>query len=214
VSNTGADSVLFRVEHHFATPDTAGMDLFPYTLTNRYWRVYGQFSPSFAAQATILYDGRGQADQLDTELFAATGNDESQLFLLYRPGAGEVWQVYPDYTRVNIGTGTDKFGQFKLSAVKAGEYTIGKLTSASASREPVTKTLMVYPNPAVSQITVESDIPLMVIKIIGSDGVTLRELRLKNENAIIIDTGNLPAGQYRIIGSGDTGIRTASMQRH
>jgi hypothetical protein len=73
---------------------------------------------------------------------------------------------------------------------------------------------MVYPNPAVSQITVESDIPLRVVKIIGSDGVTLRELRLKNENAIIIDTGNLPAGQYRIIGSGDTGIRTASMQRH
>ena len=215
VSNTGADSVLFRVEHHFATPDTAGMDVFPYTLTNRYWRVYGQFSPSFAAQATVLYDGRGQADQLDTELFAATGNDESQLFLLYRPGAGQVWQVYPDYTRVNIGTGTDKFGQFKLSAVKAGEYTIGKLATTITTREVQAEViaLTAWPNPASAQVRIESDIPLRYLQVIGNDGSVIREISNDDRKEAILDMSELPAGQYWIIGAGDAGIRSVAVQR-
>lgn len=215
VSNPGADSVFFRIEHHFAMPDTGGMGLFPYTLTNRYWQVHGQFPADFAAQATVFYDGRGQGDQLDTELFAATGNDESLLFLLYRPGAGQPWQVYPDYTRVNIGTATDKFGQFKLSTVRAGEYTIGKLSTAIATREvqAETRALTAWPNPVSAQVRIESDIPLRHLQVIGNDGGVIREISINNSKEAVIDMSELAAGQYWIIGTGDEGIRSVAVQR-
>ncbi len=215
VSTPGADSVFFRVEHHFASPDTGGIGLFPYTLTNRYWQVHGEFPADFAAQATVFYDGRGQGDQLDTELFAATGNDESLLFLLYRSGAGQAWQVYPDYTRVNIGTATDKFGQFKLGAVRSGEYTIGKLTTAIATREVQAEAsaMTAWPNPVSAQVRIESDIPLRYLQVIGNDGSVIREISINNSREAVLDMSELPAGHYWITGTGDTGTRSVAVQR-
>ncbi len=95
VNALGLDSVLFRVEHHYAAPDNAGANPKDYTLTNRYWSVLtagNNFPTGFDAQAIIFYDGRGMGDQLDNELFEATNNSEDSVLLLYRPGAGQTRQ--------------------------------------------------------------------------------------------------------------------------
>ena len=214
VTNPGADSVLFRVEHHFAVPDDAGANPAGHTLTNRYWQVYGQFTPEFAAQATVFYDGRGQGDQLDTELFAATGSAEDQVALLYRTGAGQPWQVYPHYTRQNIGTNTDKFGQFKLSAVKAGQYTVAKLSGVNRTNEADSEvTLQIFPNPATDRVTVVSDIPVRKIRITGTDGKIVREIDGMQEYRVIIGFTDLPAGMYRLVAESDGLIRTGFVQK-
>lgn len=214
VTNPGADSVLFRVEHHFAAPDDAGANPAGHTLTNRYWQVYGQFTPEFAAQATVFYDGRGQGDQLDTELFATTGSAEDQVALLYRTGAGQPWQVYPHYTRQNIGTNTDKFGQFKLSAVKAGQYTVAKLSGVNRTNEADSEvTLQIFPNPATDRVTVVSDIPVRKIRITGTDGKIVREIDGMQEYRVIIGFTDLPAGMYRLVAESDGLIRTGFIQK-
>ncbi|MEY4202414.1 MAG: hypothetical protein RL013_115, partial [Bacteroidota bacterium] len=214
VTNPGADSVLFRVEHHFAAPDDAGANPAGHTLTNRYWQVYGQFTPEFAAQATVFYDGRGQGDQLDTELFAATGSAEDQVALLYRTGAGQPWQVYPHYTRQNIGTNTDKFGQFKLSAVKAGQYTVAKLSGVNRTNEADSEVMLqIFPNPATDLVTVVSDIPVRKIRITGTDGKIVREIDGMQEYRVIIGFTDLPAGMYRLVAESDGLIRTGFIQK-
>lgn len=214
VTNPGADSVLFRVEHHFAAPDDAGANPAGHALTNRYWQVYGQFSPDFAAQATVFYDGRGQGDQLDTELFAATGNTEDQVALLYRTGAGQTWQVYPHYIRQNIGTNTDKFGQFKLSAVKAGQYTVAKLSGVNRTVDTdEIPALQIFPNPATDRVTAVSDKPIRKIQIIGTDGKIIRETDTAGEYRVIIGLTDLPAGMYRLVAESDGLIRTGFVQK-
>lgn len=208
VGALGADSVLFRVEHHFAAPDNAGANPGSYALTTRYWQVYGQFPATFDASATIFYDGRGQMDQLDTELFAATGPEENSLVLLYRPGAGHPWQPYPTYTRTNIGTQTDKFGQFKISALKAGQYTIGKSVAGSAVQEVkgALGRLEVFPNPTSGDLNLIAEKPFDAIQVVDLGGKIWQSLNFERAKTARLNLALLPAGAYHLIVQGKKGI--------
>ena len=215
VNSVGADSVLFRVEHHFANPDQAGANPNGYVLTNRYWSVLtsgSSFPVGFDAQAILLYDGRGSGDQLDTELFAATSPSEDSILLLYRKGAGHPWQQWPTYTRITLGSASDKYGQLRPTHLLPGEYTIAKGVSTIATTEPnALGTIKVSPNPSSGLIRVQSDLPFENATLISAEGQTEKTWNLASGSEATFDLSNFTPGQYWLLLSGKRGGAICSL---
>ncbi|MDO8365665.1 MAG: M1 family aminopeptidase [Saprospiraceae bacterium] len=209
VNNLGADSVFFRVEHHFAAPDGPGANPGGYVLTNRYWSVLtagNSFPGSFDAQAIVIYDGRGQGDQLDNELFAATSNLEDSVLLLYRPGAGHAWKEWPSYTKVILGSNTDSWGQLRPTHILPGEYTIGKGVSTIATKEPsALGKIKVAPNPSAGKVRVMAGETFDTATLIGADGQTEKSWNFSPTTEAALDISSFPSGHYWLLIQGKKG---------
>ena len=209
VNSLGADSVFFRVEHHFAAPDNAGANPNGYVLTNRYWSVLtsgNNFPTGFNAQAILIYDGKGQVDQLDTELFAATSPSEDSVLLLYRPGAGHPWQEWPSYTKLPVGSTTDKFGQLRPTQLTPGEYTIGKGVSTVRTKTPnPIGNIRVSPNPTKGKIRIQADETFDHATLISADGQSEKSWSLPPATEAEFDLNSFPSGQYWLLLSGKKG---------
>ncbi|MCC7467490.1 MAG: T9SS type A sorting domain-containing protein [Saprospiraceae bacterium] len=219
VNNLGADSVFFRVEHHFVAPDNAGANPNGYALTNRYWSVYSDrkdFPAGFDAQAILIYDGKGQADQLDRELFASTSPSEDSIILLYRPGAGHAWQEWPTYTKITLGSANDRFGQLRPTGLKTGEYTIGKGVSTVGVRnpEPLGK-IKVFPNVTrAQQVTVQTELSVDYIQLINAEGIIVRNWNFASATEMQLDIQDLPAGNYWLLIQGEAGQAVSKIQKY
>ncbi len=215
INSVGADSVLVRVEHHFAAPDNLGANPNGYVLSNRYWSVLTSgknFPQGFDAQGIISYDGRGQFDQLDTELFAATSPSEDSILLLYRPGAGHPWQEWPTYTKLPLTSTTDKFGQLRPTHLIPGEYTIGKGVSTIATKEPdPLGKIKVSPNPTSGMVTVRAGEIFESATLISSDGQTEKSWNFAASTEQGFDLSAFPAGQYWMLLSGKRGFAICSV---
>lgn len=219
VNSLGADSVLFRVEHHFAAPDNAGANPNGYALTNRYWSVYSDrrdFPAGFNAQAILIYDGKGQADQLDRELFANTSPSEDSILLLYRPGAGHAWQEWPSYTKITLGSANDKFGQLRPTGLKTGEYTIGKGVSTVAVNDPKPLgNIQVFPNGTGSQpVTVRTERPMDLLQLINAEGIIVKSWKVNSALEERLDVHELPAGNYWLLIQGEAGQTVSKIQKY
>ncbi len=218
VNNLGADSVLFRVEHHFAAPDNAGANPQAFVLSNRYWSIQTagpSFPTGFDAQAIIIYDGKGQGDQLDTELFATTSASEDSVLLLYRPGPGHPWQQWPSYTKITLGSTTDKYGQLRPTHLLPGEYTIGKGVSTISTQEPnVLGKVKVSPNPGHNTIQVQTTQAFESATLIGADGQTEQSWKFSPITETELDISTLPAGPYWLLLNGKKGAAVCGLVKH
>lgn len=219
VNSLGADSVFFRVEHHFSAPDDAGANPNGYALTNRYWSLYSDhtdFPPGFNAQAIMIYDGKGQADQLDRELFAATSPSEDSILLLYRPGAGHAWQEWPSYTKITLGSANDKFGQLRPTGLKTGEYTIGKGVSTVAVKDPAPLgKIHVFPNGVgTTPVMVQSEKYMNFIQLINAEGIIVRNWNFDPVVEKQLELQDLSAGNYWLLIQGEAGQAVAKIQKY
>ncbi len=208
-NSVGADSVFIRVEHHFASPDNAGANPSGYALSNRYWSVLSSssfFPTGFDAQAVLVYDGKGQGDQLDRELFINTSPSEDSVLLLYRPGAGHAWKEWSSYTKLTLGSTSDSYGQLRPTHLAPGEYTIGKGVSTIATRtpEPLGK-IRLAPNPTSGKLRVQADESFTQATLIAADGQTEKSWKLSPATDAEVDLGAFPKGQYWLLLSGDKG---------
>ncbi|GEM_PF-28201 len=210
VNSLGADSVFFRVEHHFAAPDNAGANPNGYALSNRYWSVLtagNNFPTGFDAQAILIYDGKGMADQLDTELFAATSPSEDSVLLLYRSGAGHPWQEWPSYTKITLGSTTDKYGQLRPTYLVPGEYTIGKGVSSLATKTPnPLGEIQVAPNPTNGKVSLKADERFDNVTLISADGQTEKSWDFLQASEAQLDLSAFPSGQYWLLLNGKKGM--------
>lgn len=211
VDNLGAAPMLVRVEHHFAMPDT-GLAVNPnrFKLTNRYWRVYGDFDNGFAGSASVFYDGRGQLDQLDAELFAQTGPQEDSVVLIYRPGPGHPWQEHPNYLKNMLSSDMDRYGFIRMQQVFAGEYTIGKRTQGSSAVGQAYRIFAasVSPNPAGNTLWIDSPEPLVSAQLFSLDGRQAGDWTLHGQNRTSLQWQGLEAGAYWLILYGKNSICT------
>lgn len=193
------DSTLIRVEHHFAMPDTAGSaNPNGYLLTNRYWTIDADLPDGFDGYAGIFYDGKGQLDQLDTELFAQTSSSEDSILLLYRPGPGFPWTEYPTYFKNTQISPTDKYGYIRIDHVQPGQYTIAKGNSTVAAKEPAKEHAFVKasPNPTDSLVRLTADVPFDKILIFNEKGQIMKERTLAPANELELIVRDFPAGKY------------------
>jgi aminopeptidase N len=198
-----ADTALVRVEYHYATPDTAGsVNPQGFVLSNRYWTI-DALQP-FDGEATFLYDGRGQLDQLDTELFAQTGPSEDSVVLLYRPGPGHPWQEHPNYVKNMITSTQDKYGLLRTAQTPLGQYTIAKGTSTVSAQEPVLPAIVanVSPNPASERVRVQADHPFEYLQVFGANGELVYENRQASAKTAELHTADWPSGLYWVLLSG------------
>jgi hypothetical protein len=215
VNAVGADSVLFRVEHHFAAPDNAGANPNGYLLTNRYWTIQSagsDFPTGFDAKGVMVYDGRGDGDQLDTELFAIASTDS--LLLLYRPGPGAPWREYPTYTKASFSPSNDNYGQFRPTFLLTGEYTIGRGVVTSATNTPnQVGRVTISPNPAKGFVVVTSASPFHTATLIRADGRVEKTWQFMDSNQVQLDLSAFPAGQYWLQLVGDQGTSLTPLVR-
>lgn len=202
VLSQAQDSALVRVEHHYAMPDTAEVLPPGFRTTNRYWTIFGTFPDNTPGNGTIYYDGRGQLDQLDTELFDQTSSSEDSVVLLYRSGPGQAWNIHPNYVQNFVGNANNRFGFMRFQGLSKGEYTFAKGAKTVGTVPPPADhdhRVTLAPNPAAGQIKILAEMPLYQAILVNSQGKKLGIWNLNGQTDSLIRIGNFPTGQYRLI---------------
>ncbi len=210
------DSALVRIEHHWVMPDTAGIaNPLNYLLTNRYWTVDGDLPTGFDAQTSVFYDGQGQLDQLDAELFAQTSPSEDSIIVLYRTGAGQPWTEWPTYVKNTLGSANNRYGFLRIDHVQRGEYTIAKGVTTVKVGEPERRLfdLAVLPNPADSFIRISSAENFDKVLVFSQNGDQVAQQSFAEGRQQEIRVAQLPAGNYWVIVCGKTGTAVAGFQK-
>ena len=161
----------------------------------------------FDASANIFYDGRGQLDQLDRELFVLTSPSEDSLRLIYRPGPGHAWQEYPTYFKNQLNSDVDRFGFIRIDHIAPGEYTFAKGISTVSAPEVQqgTFTAKASPNPARREIRVQAEELFQHAMLFSADGALTKEWSFAACKEIELKISGLAAGNYRLILSGKKG---------
>lgn len=209
------DSALVRIEHHWTMPDTAGANPSGYRLTHRYWTLDGDLPPGFDAQASIFYDGDGQLDQLDTELFDQTSSNEDSIIVIYRPGAGHPWTEWPSYVKNTLGSANNRNGFLRIDHVQRGQYTIAKGMSTVASPEPMRRlfTARVSPNPASRTLRIQAGESFDKLMIFSQNGDTVGNWNFAATREKTIPVAELPAGTYWAVLFGKNSTAAVSFQK-
>ena len=125
--NSLSDSIFIRAEHHKVAPDQVLPDPDIFRISkSRYWRISGIIPYGTNYQLRFNYNRTGAF--FDTELLPTNSSVDS-LILVYRPGAGHEWQVFP-FTK----TGNAFSGFLKTPYALKGEYAlaIGKPNQSSS----------------------------------------------------------------------------------
>lgn len=193
------DSALVRVEHHYAMPDTAGAaNPNGYALTDRYWSVDADLPPGFDGYATVFYDGRGQMDQLDAELFDQTGSSEDSVILLYRQAPGQPWTEYPTYSKNMLSSPVDKYGILRIEHVMPGQYTIAKGASTLSAADGPGRSpyLSAEPNPAGNFVRLKAEAAFDKIMIFNNKGESTGVWSVPETTSLEVPLSDFPAGNY------------------
>ena len=120
------DSILVRVEHHWAAPDQGPTATYVDALSDtHFWVVDGTWEDGQTdtplLDARLNYVGNDDTD-LDAGLY---GDTEEGAFLAWRPRAGAPWVQYPDYDW-QAGSLSNGSGVFKITKLRKGHYAFAK----------------------------------------------------------------------------------------
>lgn len=203
VNNATADSILLRVEHHWApADDTYGKPEKAVLSRQRYWSVDGIWQEGVSMSAALTYSGLQvnslQFGYLDDELIRIT---EDSLVLLYRPNAGSAWELATDYTK-NTGSLFDKRGTISIHKLKKGQYCLAMYDQNLASTIEIKKNTAIFtlfPNPAkdVLHVVFETKHDCCTLEITDAQGKVVKTQELKDKaQKLDIDVSNLVSGTY------------------
>ena len=153
------DSVLVRIEHHWAAADEEPKAAYVDALSgSHFWVVDGTWDDSSSEapvfEARLNYNAISESD-LDFDLF---GESEEGGFLAWRPHSGSPWVQHPDYSW-QPGSLSNGGGVFKISRLWKGQYAFAKgdvSLNVPESSNPLT--LALSPNPT-SQVVRLEDVP-------------------------------------------------------
>ena len=156
----GVDSVLVRVEHHWAGADGApgetAADKAPYVEEisgTHFWTVDGIWpDEGLLLDARFTYRG-GNEDELDFDLY---GDTEADAFLAWRATPADPWIQYPDY-ELQMGSAFNGGGVFKVSKLRRGQYAFANGDVSVGVDSPdgaETDAVSIHPNPARDEVRV------------------------------------------------------------
>lgn len=198
------DSALFRVEHHWVSPDQYFNKIPGLAMSKeRYWNIDGIWPEGFAVEGVFKYNGLAPSSNpaagfLDNELIKIT---EDSIVLLYRPNAISNWQIHPNYTK-NMGSVFNKVGEIVVPQLEKGQYTFGiydhNLLSAKEVEFKPTA-YKVYPNPAEDEIRIQfqEEHDCCLLEITNSEGKVVRTQKIKSKHKeFIINVSDLSPGIY------------------
>ena len=150
------DSVLVRVEHHWASPDQGPTAFYLDELsTTHFWVVDGTWDDGDAPilDARLIYTGI-EATDLDVDLF---GETEEGAFLAWRAKAGDPWVQYPDY-EWQAGSLSNGTGVFRIQRLRKGQYAFARGNVALSVEDLLTAAdlkPLVHPNPTSNELSWE-----------------------------------------------------------
>ncbi|MEQ8324191.1 MAG: M1 family aminopeptidase [Vicingaceae bacterium] len=193
------DSILFRVEHHWAPADEGPSD---YRMsTDRYWELRGIAPGGLVANAVIYFDARGNQSggigNLDNELLV---DGPDSVVLMYRKYPSNEWKEYDHYEKFQFGP--LPFGRMELDSVLFGQYSFAKGKSYLGHNQIEEGQLDVrlYPNPASSKIRIENrgdaDLKLQM-RLFDATGKMLWQQAYTK--SIDIDTSTFRTGTYFVV---------------
>lgn len=186
VLNSGQDSSLLRMIHHYVKPDPFHSNPDGHLLSNqRYWSLEGIVSPGFKAKVRFNYNGNkitsGTHSYLDTMLTRVNGDSIS---LFYRENSMHNWTLVKQVTKIKQG---NKQGYIEADSLKLGEYCFGNSTDLNylATRERISTVpeIRIYPNPLSRNCIVEIDDAgnqRYDLKIYSSDGKIAQSHKLQS----------------------------------
>ena len=148
------DSVLVRVEHHWAAPDQEPLEFYVDEVSGtHFWTVDGTGEDGIEGTEDLLLDARftyvgNEATALDYDLYNDT---EENGFLAWRRNSDDAWEQYPDYTW-QAGSMVNGGGLFKVDNLRKGQYTFANgdisLNIDEALTESLEGQINIYPSPA------------------------------------------------------------------
>lgn len=200
-----ADSILLRIEHHWAPADaTYGLMEGVVISRQRYWNVNGVWPEGVQLDMTLTYSAIQTTSSLtygylDDQLIRIT---EDSLVLLYRENGSSPWVEYDNYVR-GPGSLFDKRGTMEVSSLRRGQYALGIKDADLASDVPKyeSRVFEVSPNPVNEKLQVKfgqmSD--SAIIEITDARGMVVKMHRvMPGESKAKINTTDLAAGTYFI----------------
>ncbi|MEY2924756.1 MAG: hypothetical protein RLZZ337_1304 [Bacteroidota bacterium] len=199
------DSVLVRVEHHWAGADgtygvPAGVAISP----QRYWNIDGVGLDKANFGAVLNYSGIKTTSSatfgyLDDQLIRIT---EDSLVLLYRPNGNSAWSIWSDYDK-GSGSPLDKRGIIQVNNLQKGQYAFGMYDSKLANNEEIVieeePVFKIYPNPAQREIHVEfaEKHDCCMVEITNQYGLIAKTHKIKGKTLEeVIDISDLAQGMY------------------
>ena len=196
------DSVLVRVEHHWAAPDQGPVAPYVDALSDsHFWVVDGTWDDNDPnaplLDARLNYVGNDEED-LDHGLF---GDTEEGGFLAWRPDAASPWVQYPDY-EWQSGSLANGSGLFKVSRLRKGQYAFAKGDVSVRVPELVPTrvvNMVLQPNPTSETLRWEwahvSNPERSEVEVFDRSG----RLVLHGSNAErLLNVSSLPEGSYTL----------------
>ena len=194
------DSVIARIEHHWAAPDSEPTAFyFDEISSTHFWTVDGTWEDGIEGSEALTIDARfsyvGNNDEgLDYDLYYG---DEESAFLAWRPHSAATWVQYPDYTW-QAGSLTNGNGVFKVSSLRKGQYAFanGDISLSIDAPDLTNATASAFPSPASASITLKSDLEADLIKIWDVNGRVILSKSLLENVDVTLDLEGWAEGSY------------------
>ena len=208
------DSILVRVEHHWAAPDQGPAAPYVESLSDtHFWVVDGTWEEGSdnapLLDARLNYVGNDDTD-LDAGLY---GDTEEGAFLAWRPRAGSPWVQYPDYDW-QAGSLANGSGVFKISKLRKGQYAFAKGDVSVALQEVATSSapeLILMPNPASETLrwSLEGPRPseILVVNVFNASGQLVHSAPHTDSH---LDVSTWPRGTYEVRFGAESGAIRAT----
>jgi hypothetical protein len=195
-----SDSVIVRIEHHWAAPDSEPVDFyFDEISSTHFWTIDGTWEDGIEGSEALTLDARfsyvgNNEEGLDYDLY---NGGEEYGFLAWRPNSSSTWVQYPDYTWQS-GSLANGNGVFKVSSLRKGQYAFanGDVSLSVDSPELDNSTALVYPSPASTSISLESNSGADLIKIWDINGRVILSKSLNNDLDIYLNLEGWAEGSY------------------
>jgi len=187
-----SDSALFRVEHHYVSPDIPSSlpeGYFKFS-DNHYWTVNYTGSNPDGGWKFRLVRGSNQLDQHLLDGYAL-----ENLKLMYRPDAQTEWMPVP-YTR----SGSPYNSTLTTADLAPGQYCFA-VAEEDAAVKPygMAVQMYIYPNPAQSSVTLMTDASKADKAVLyDSLGRKVKTYKVSNDKQEL-DLSKLPAGNYILV---------------
>ncbi len=226
-----SDSVMLYIAHHLVRPDREGVPEGIRISATHYWQLDGIFPGGTLINGEVRYDGNDQNNpyDLDKDLLE---NSEDSMVILYRPGAGARWELWPKSDLVTLGK-KDKSGSIGIREMRRGEYALGVRESGYTDTlkseipdhceevylginsqyklMPPVRLLTIRPNPASDSITIDGTRGMETLIVTDMQGHVLLSEKLPGWDQYTLSLKDLEEGTY-VLTIKNKGIVMASGQ--
>ena len=200
------DSVLVRIEHHWAAPDQDPLAFYIDEVSEtHFWTVDGTWEDGIEGSENLLLDARlnyvgSDETGLDFDLYNDT---EANAFLAWRPDSDSEWKQYPDYTW-QPGSLVNGNGMFKVTNLRKGQYAFANgdvflnIHEQINGNEGGEEALLIYPSPATSYVDLSWDESQSVdgVSVYDSAGRCVKRESVSSAGSLRLSVTDLSTGNY------------------